>query len=239
MKTEIIISIQENKSSYSRIIPISKSILLGNKSKYIHENDEFDDSNLESKDNFSEFDNDDLSDIEVFNKPSRVRRGLKTNEIENAELGNDYLKRKHKKKKELTEDEIIRKNDLIIKRRIDQKQQKEDEKNQAIEKILNDEGRKLKEKQKKQEEKRQKDLKDKEEKQKLSLTRIKYKCNKDGVYVRFPKGILLPKVLTQKENKEYPIRKCQVNICTNDFKYKDPTSKINYCSLECFKIIRS
>jgi hypothetical protein len=81
----------------------------------------------------------------------------------------------------------------------------------------------------------------KEEYLKSSLTKIKHKYEKNGkVFVRFPKGLLLPKALTQKQlNIPTGNKHCQVKNCKKPKKYKDPKSKLDYCSLDCYKIIKS
>ncbi len=246
-KTEIIIRIDENSTQYSKIIPISKSnLIFPLKSLYTYEKDEFDNSD-ESEDD-SEFDDNINSNIDELQHSeeglqayNRKKRGLTYGNIEDYGLiDQTYLKRKHKKK-DLTEEEIIRKNDLIIQRKQQMKQQKEDEKKQAIDRILNDEGKKLKEKQRKQQEKIIKEAKDKEDKLRISLTKIKYKINSKTCYIRFPKGILLPKVLHQRKGncESYPSRRCEVEDCQNNKKYKDPISGKFYCSLPCFNKLRS
>ena len=139
----------------------------------------------------------------------------------------------------------VRKHDLnIIKKKL--KQQQEDKKTHAIEKILNDEGKKLREK-KREEIKKLRIEKDKEERQKAAnLTKLVIKYSKDGnVTLRFPPGILIPKVLYQKsdiiENKEnnndinYGNKNCEVFNCLNKKRYRDPKSGKYYCSLGCYK----
>jgi hypothetical protein len=80
----------------------------------------------------------------------------------------------------------------------------------------------------------------KEEYLKVSLTKIKHKYEKNGkIFVRFPKGLLLPKALTQKPlNFNIERKSCQVKNCKKQKKYKDPKTKIDYCSLECYHILR-
>jgi hypothetical protein len=87
---------------------------------------------------------------------------------------------------------------------------------------------------------------DLDEKYKTSLTKIKMKFKKDQkIYVRFPQGLLLPKYLKQKpledaknmENVNSNIL-CQVDNCSNTKKYKDPKSRLFYCSVDCYKQLK-
>jgi len=72
------------------------------------------------------------------------------------------------------------------------------------------------------------------------------KFQKDGkIYVRFPQGLLLPKYIKQKPLEHSKIENlnaevlCQVQNCKNPKKYKDPKSKLFYCSVECYKNLNS
>lgn len=69
------------------------------------------------------------------------------------------------------------------------------------------------------------------------------KFQKDGkMYIRFPQGLLLPKYLKQKvieDSKNNENLLCQVNNCANTKKYKDPKSKLFYCSVDCYKQIKN
>jgi len=156
-------------------------------------------------------------------------------------LGNKRIR------KELTEDEINKKNEQIQKRKNHAKRQLEEEKRLTIEKILNEDGRKLRERQRKINEENLKKELENEEKYKLSLTKIKTKILKNGkIYVRFPQGLIIPKHLKQKaleENKAEMLifnsqRKCEINNCSNIKKYKDPKSQKFYCSVECYKKLK-
>jgi hypothetical protein len=149
-----------------------------------------------------------------------------------------------KTRKELTDDDINKKNELIQKRKNNAKRQLEEEKRLVIEKILNEDGRKLRERQRKINEENMKKEFDDEEKYKQSLTKIKTKILRNGkIYVRFPQGLLIPRHLKQKpldENKiENLILKsqqtCQVDNCKNIKKYRDPKTHKFYCSLFCYK----
>ena len=154
---------------------------------------------------------------------------------------NKYLNNNKKPKKELTEDEILKRNDQILKRKLHAEKMLEEEKRQTIEKILNEDGRKLRERQKKLNEEVAKKEQQAQENFKLSLTRIKCKHSRDGkIYLRFPQGLLLPKILMQKPLTvcKAPI-KCGVMNCKNFKKYKDPVTKIDYCSIDCYKILKN
>jgi hypothetical protein len=144
-------------------------------------------------------------------------------------------------KRELTEDEILKKNDQIMKRKLHAKKMLEEEKRMTIEKILNEDGRKLKERQKKLNEEASKKEHLEEEKYKASLTKIKQKYNSDGsIYLRFPQGLLLPRVLTQKSSGCQPkIQKCEIPNCQNIKKYRDPVTAKNYCSIQCYNILKN
>ena len=75
-----------------------------------------------------------------------------------------------------------------------------------------------------------------------------YKSNKpsdnsynfaDKILVRFPQGLLLPKVLNQKPIALPKVKCCEVSGCKNIKKYKDPITKLGYCSLGCYKILKN
>ena len=143
-----------------------------------------------------------------------------------------------KPKKKLTEEEIAKKTEQMRIRKLHAKKMIEEEKREAVERILNEDGRKLRERQRKLNAEIDKKNKVKEEKFKFSLTKIKHKYLKDGsIYVRFPKGLLLPSVLLQKKRELKPVEYCQVNGCSNIKKYKHPKSGLNYCSVSCYKNI--
>ena len=151
------------------------------------------------------------------------------------------LNKGHKKiKRELTEEEIAKKTEQARLRKLHAKKLIEDEKREAVERILNEDGRKLRERQKKQNEEMKKKTKMEEEKLKKNLTKIITKYSKDGkIYVRFPQGFLLPSVFNQTKKIIKPIEKCHVDGCNNDKKYTDPKTGYPYCSVKCFKILRS
>lgn len=208
---------------------------------------DYDESSF-SDDSSDSFDVDEIDDDEDKLELNSVDEGSKTSEGRkllrgsglNSNMDEFYsLYDNKKQKKELTEDEIMKKNEQMLKRKMHAKRMVEEEKRQAIEKILNEDGRKLKERQKKLNEELIKKQQQEEEKLKISLTKIKHKYLRDGkIYVRFPQGLLLPQVLRQ-SNKSYEKPKvlCQVNDCTKEKKYLDPKSKKYYCSVACYKLI--
>ncbi len=96
----------------------------------------------------------------------------------------------------------------------------------------------MKERQKKINEELSKKESQKDEKYKLSLTKIKYYTGPKGTYVRFPQGLLVPKIVTQKPI-TYPInQQCEVLSCRNSKKYRDPVTKKNYCSVSCYQELK-
>ena len=143
-------------------------------------------------------------------------------------------------KKELTEEEIAKKTEQARLRKLHAKKLIEEEKREAVERILNEDGRKLRERQKKHNEEMKKKSKMEEEKMKKNLTKIITKYSKDGkIYVRFPQGFLLPSVFNQQKKICKPISKCHVEGCQNLRKYTDPKTGFPYCSVQCFKILRN
>ena len=143
-------------------------------------------------------------------------------------------------KKELTEEEIAKKTEQARLRKLHAKKLIEEEKREAVERILNEDGRKLRERQKKHNEEMKKKKKMEEEKMKKNLTKIITKYSKDGkIYVRFPQGFLLPSIFNQQKKICKPIIKCHVEGCQNLRKYTDPKTGFPYCSVQCFKILRN
>ena len=143
-------------------------------------------------------------------------------------------------KKELTEEEIAKKTEQARLRKLHAKKLIEEEKREAVERILNEDGRKLRERQKKHNEEMKKKSKLEEEKMKKNLTKIITKYNKDGkIYVRFPQGFLLPTIFHQQKKVCKPICKCHIEGCQNLRKYTDPKTGLPYCSVDCFKKLRT
>ena len=145
-----------------------------------------------------------------------------------------------KVKRELTEEEIAKKTEQARLRKLHAKKLIEEEKREAVERILNEDGRKLRERQKKQNEEIKKKNQMEKEKSKKNLTKIITKYSKDGkIYVRFPQGFLLPSIFNQQKKEIKSIIKCHVEGCENYKKYTDPKTGFPYCSVECFKILRN
>ncbi len=78
----------------------------------------------------------------------------------------------------------------------------------------------------------------KDEKYKLSLTKIKYYTGNKGTYVRFPQGLLIPKVVNQKPVNYPQPQLCEVFSCKNAKKYRDPVTLKNYCSVGCYQELK-
>lgn len=134
------------------------------------------------------------------------------------------------------QEKIDRRKELI-------KQHLEEVKWQAVDKILNEKGRKEREKEKKIK-KEIEDIKAKEaaieDRKKQALTKIHTKHFKDGrITLSFPIGFLLPKILEQKarncgiSNKRISNRICMK--CGKKSIYCNPSSKNLSCSLQCYK----
>lgn len=162
--------------------------------------DTFDDEIDESNEDTSDIDKQ-SSNIEYNAKSRRV---INNNELEEVELPN-----KKSKKKELTEEDIIKKNNMIIKRREEMRQKQEEEKKKAIEKILNDEGRKQREKQRKIQEENVKKEKSIVDKIKQSYNCIRFRI-KDDKRLIFPTQDLYKSIFENFSNKK-----------TKDFKTED------------------
>lgn len=139
-----------------------------------------------------------------------------------------------------------KKQEKIEKRKELLKKHLEDVKWQAVDKILNEKSRKEREKEKKL----KKEIEDgkmkeaaMEEKLKQALSSIHIKHCKDGlVTLSFPRGVLLPKVLSQDARNGNPIKKSQIRSyvclkCGKPSKYCNPSSKKYSCSLECYKAL--
>ena len=219
---------------------------------------EEDDENNNSNNNKNNSDNDNsLSNSNNTNKKNKIRGD--SSETSSKNNNNQRMLRKYgnitakdnefyglggsgnkKIKKELTEEEIAKKTEQARLRKLHAKKLIEDEKREAVERILNEDGRKLRERQKKHNEEMKKKSKLEEEKMKKNLTKIITKYSKDGkIYVRFPQGFLLPSVFNQQKKIIKPISKCHVEGCQNLRKYTDPKTGFPYCSVNCFKILRN
>lgn len=204
---------------------------------YISEDSAFEDQELEVSSEAQDINIDLNCD---FNKSSR--RNIEST----LNLSYDPLDKRKRKKvlQDMTEEEVNRKNDILLQRKAQLKMQQEEEKRMAIEKILNDEGKKLKDKQKRQNELKIKKERDNEEKQKQLLTKLRIKYSRDNrVYVRFPSGLLIPKILNQPakpqiEEENILHKQCQVQNCLNKKRYRDPATKTYFCSVDCFRKLK-
>lgn len=258
MSTEVVVYIAENNTKYTKRIPFSKDSLIVNlndksntnkaNSQYKRPNyrvfkDEFDDSDSDSSLEDSVFNEEEIIDESLSDKeePEEGNLAPKSSRRQNLSISLNFDpldKRKKKQKRELTEEEIIKKNDLLMQRKKQLKEQQEEEKRLAIDRILNDEGKKLRDR-KKNLENKAKIEQEKEERNKANLSKIQVKYCKDGqVTVRFPQGLLIPKVLYQKPPSEIP-KNCEIENCLGMKRYRDPKSGIYYCSLDCYKKIKA
>ena len=199
------------------------------------------DSSLDEEDRNNEFTNS-LSVSSENNSNINERKNLRKygglNDMNNFQ--EISLTRSHKRhKRELTAEEMARKVEQNRLRKIQAKKLLEEQKRETIERILNEDDRKLKEKQKKiNDELIASKKKKEEEKMREKITKIIINYQKDGkIFIRFPKGLLLPQVLTQKK-KEIKLQKlceiCEKNIGI----YTEPKNKIKYCSVNCYKKIK-
>lgn len=202
-----------------------------------------DNINIKNNDSYNSDKNKLLGDSSESSSKTKTNQRLLRKYGNISDKDSEYygLNKGHKKiKKELTEEEIAKKTEQARLRKLHAKKLIEDEKREAVERILNEDGRKLRERQKKQNEEMKKKTKMEEEKLKKNLTKIITKYSKDGkIYVRFPQGFLLPSVFNQTKKIIKPIEKCHVDGCNNDKKYTDPKTGFPYCSVKCFKILRS
>jgi hypothetical protein len=170
----------------------------------------------------------------VKSKRGRKKRGRKKNSEPQAN-------------EDLTENEVNQKQqEKVDKRKELIKKHQEDIKWQAVDKILNEKGRKEKEKEKKL----KKDIEDSkakeaaiEAKKMQALSHIHVKHFKDGhVTLSFPVGFLLPKVLSQQKTNGNGngngIHKCNSCMqCGMPSKYCNPKNQKYSCSLKCFKAL--
>ena len=207
------------------------------------EDNSIDNINIKNNDSYNSDKNKLLGDSSESSSKTKTNQRLLRKYGNISDKDSEYygLNKGHKKiKKELTEEEIAKKTEQARLRKLHAKKLIEDEKREAVERILNEDGRKLRERQKKQNEEMKKKTKMEEEKLKKNLTKIITKYSKDGkIYVRFPQGFLLPSVFNQTKKNIKPIEKCHVSGCNNDKKYTDPKTGFPYCSVKCFKILRS
>ena len=213
-----------------------------NENSYDDENDS-EDSDNENNQNFSPKNNnknlgDSFSSSSKNNSNQRrLRKYGAISEKENELLGFGNNK---KIVKELTEEEIAKKTEQARLRKLHAKKLIEEEKREAVERILNEDGRKLRERNKKLNEEIKKKTQIEEERKNNNLTKIITKYLSNGkMYVRFPQGFLLPSVLFQQKKEIKEIPKCHVEGCENLRKYTDPKTGFPYCSVKCFKVLRN
>ena len=180
----------------------------------------------------------------------RKRRGRKKIQRKaNGEIGSSENGSMYASPEEDGEEDQKRKQEKIEQRRELMRRHIEEVKWQAVHKILNEKGKKEREKEKKA----KKDIEDQkvkeaalEAKKKAALTNIHIKYYKDGsVTLSFPQGFLLPQVLSQekatgfhenKMGKKTLTGKTCMN-CGNEAKYCNPKTGRISCSLTCYKVI--
>ena len=149
------------------------------------------------------------------------------------------LEVKRRKTKELTNSEIMHRNEIALKRKHDLKRQIEEQKYLTIEKISNEAGKKLKDMMKKNDDFTERKALLRSENKRKAVNRIQLKMTKERTTVRFPQGMLLPSIINQKRV-EYPkVGTCEVQQCKKGRKYRDTVTKIGFCSLECFRKLRN
>lgn len=168
----------------------------------------------------------------------RKKRGRKKiQKRHNGELGSEI------DISETGEEDEKRKQEKIEQRREIMRKHMEEVKWQAVHKILNEKGRKEREKEKKAR-KEKEDQMAKEAalsaKKKAALSNIHIKYYKDcSVTLSFPRGFLLPQVLSQEKSNEPPQRKSLANEkcthCGNIGKYRNSKNGDVTCSLKCYK----
>lgn len=238
--------IRDTNNTKTFKIPINRRRVISYEESSSNEDDEDDDSSdsfeameedVDEEDRLDSFNNSENGSNSSYSKKKMLRRYGNTDSQEEKLL---YLLSNNKKaKKELTEEEIAKKTEQMRIRKLHAKKMLEEEKREAVERILNEDGKKLRERQKKLNEDLLKKTQAREEKYKFSLTKIKHKYLRDGkVYVRFPQGLLLPSVLLQKKRQLKEIPECDVDQCHNPKKYTDPHTKKNYCSVACYRILK-
>jgi len=169
----------------------------------------------------------------------RKKRGRKKIQRRyNGELGseNDIL--------EAGEEDEKRKQEKIEQRREIMRKHMEEVKWQAVHKILNEKGRKEREKEKRARKEKEDQIAKEaamNAKKKASLSNIHIKYYKDcSVTLSFPRGFLLPQVLSQGKPNEAAQRKSLANEkcikCGSIGKYRNSKNGTVTCSFECYKV---
>ncbi len=191
---------------------------------------------------------------------TRKRRGRKRGRGRlNGDIGSSENGSLYASPEEDGEEDQKRKQEKAEQRRELTRKHAEEIKWQAVHKILNEKGRKEREKEKKAK-KEKEDQKAKEAaedaKRKAALTNIHVKYYKDGsVTLSFPQGFLLPAVLSQPKANGVAVIAAATTVattangsrkimtgkkcanCGNQGKYCDPKSGKISCSLACYKLV--
>lgn len=170
-------------------------------------------------------------------KRGRKKKVLGLSEIDGLNKDSDS--------KDIAADDLQKKQEKIEKRKELMKLQMEEIKWQAVDRILNEKGRKEREREKKLKKEIEENIAKQaaiEEKKKLALTNIRIKYLKDGqITLSFPRGFLLPRVLEQEKlingdvSKKSIISVNNCKKCGKLSKYCNSKSKNYSCSLECYK----
>ena len=132
------------------------------------------------------------------------------------------------KPKELTEEMRAKKAELALQRRIHNQQQLEKNKAETIKKLLS----------------RQTPAKKKEERNTSrynpDLSYISYVSNHNGITLTYPESAkvdLRASAITESYSpRDKP--ECAVSLCSATSKYRDPRTRLPYCSLQCYKVIK-
>lgn len=141
------------------------------------------------------------------------------------------------------EEDEKRKLEKIEQRRELMRKHMEEVKWQAVHKILNEKGRKEREKEKKAKKEKEDQIAKEaaiHAKKTASLTNIRTKYYKDGsITLSFPQGFLLPQVLSKEKANGVASKKTVANNtcvkCGNIGKYRNAKDGAVTCSFECYK----
>jgi hypothetical protein len=117
----------------------------------------------------------------------------------------------------------------------------EEQKRQTVERILNEAGRKQKQRKEKEEQRLKEKTNHKYRKLPDGDIIIKYKTNKEGSQLLFDRRIDTTRYLGIKNNRiiieKKPPLPCSNTPCGNEYRYKIPKGNLYACSLDCFKIL--